>query len=712
MRRIIGIGLAIGIGSGTMQTTAAEPPAVANLSEIVVAAPADSVHAAPTTAGTLVPAAPAELPLSVEVVPRTLLEQRYVTSVYDSLEQVSGVFTGGKSSFTVSSGKPTIRGYGGNDVLLDGMVLPARLPIFLDSAGLAGIEIFKGPLNSVLGGQSDLQGSGGGVNLVAKSPDFDGSFTTLSLGSTFGNGASARFTADPNQVLSDAIAVRVPLALTYDEPYYLPGGVDGDQTAAFSPSAAWNPGEKTTLTLAATWLQADRAAYQGIPYLKGDFLVPRDTYYGNDDTRDEFTGAAVQFRADHDFSDDLRLSVGGGYARADEERTHWSVSPNAAPADGLTTAQYYDKVLATRTARYSYTSGDHLDENLSAFARLAWTVETGPVVHRLAGGADWLRRETSSESSMGSTGWQSLDDPDLSAPILSPGIGANESQVDRTGFVLQDFASWNRWRLLAGIRADYADSDAGHTAWSSSPRIGLTYFVFPEQLALFANATLAEGPNFGYVDINGEELDEPWRSEQFEAGGKLRVFTNLWLTLAAFQITQKDVPELDPLDPTDSSYVLNGENRSRGIEATLSGELVPDWTWWGSYTYCEYEDVDAGIDFERFPAHSVSLWTAYRLSGGPLAGLRSGIGLRAKSKYYTTFRGAYLGDEYEIDPAAVVDLACDYPLAWLSSDRVATKLEFGVKNLLDEEYVESNRHGTENFPGLPRTFWARLTAAF
>jgi outer membrane receptor for ferric coprogen and ferric-rhodotorulic acid len=117
------------------------------------------------------------------------------------------------------------------------------------------------------------------------------------------------------------------------------------------------------------------------------------------------------------------------------------------------------------------------------------------------------------------------------------------------------------------------------------------------------------------------------------------------------------VPELDPLDPTDSSYVLNGENRSRGVEATLSGELVPDWTWWGSYTYCEYEDVDAGIDFERFPAHSVTLWTAYRLSGGPLAGLRSGIGLRAKSKYYTTFRGAYLGDEYEIDPPSSISPA-------------------------------------------------------
>ncbi|HPC19254.1 MAG: TonB-dependent receptor [Kiritimatiellae bacterium] len=693
-----------------MTAPAADEPA--RMAPVVVTAPADSLHVAASDSATLLAADPAELPLSVEVLPQALLDQRNVTSVYDSLEQTSGVFTGGKSSFTVSSGKPSIRGFGGNDVLLDGMVLPARMPIFLDAAGLSGIEIFKGPLNSTLGGQSALQGSGGGVNLVGKTPDFNGSFLRLSLGSTFGNGESVRFTADPNQVLSDDLAVRAPLALTYEQPFYLPGGVDGDWTAAASPSVAWKPGENTTLTLAVSWLQTDRAAYQGIPYLKGDFLVPLDTYYGTGDTRDKFTGVAVQFRADHDFSDDLRLSVGGGYARADEERSHWSVSPNPVAADGMTTPQYYDEVLASRTARFSYTDGEHLDENLSAFARLAWTLETGPVVHQLAGGADWLRRETSSESSMGSTGWQSLDHPDLSSPSMSPGIGANESQVDRTGFVLQDFLSWNRWRLLAGTRLDYTDSDSGQTAWSSSPRLGLTFFVLPDQLALFANATLAEGPNFGYSDIHGNELDDPWRSEQFEAGTKLRVMDHLWFTLAAFQITQQDVPELDPLDPSNNSYVLNGENRSRGVETTLSGELTPDWSWWGSYTYCEYEDIDAGIDFERFPAHSASLWTAYRLSGGPLQGLQSGIGLRAKSKYYTTFRGTYLGDDYEIDPSVVFDLAFDYPLPCLSSDRVATRLEFGVKNFLDEEYVESNRHGTENFPGAPRTFWARLSAAF
>ena len=691
---------------------AANSPQPVVLSDVLVTAPPASLHTSPSSTATLVPADASEIPFSMEVIPQALLESRHVTSVYDSLEQVSGVFTGGKSSFTVSAGRPTIRGFGGNDVLLDGLALPARMPIFLDAAAFSDIEVFKGPLNGALGGQSGLQGSGGGINLVAKKPDLSDSFLRFSLASSFGNGASVRLAADPNQVLADDLALRSPLALAYDEPFYLPSDLDGDWTAAVSPSVLWKPGEKTTFSLAASFLQTDRAAYQGIPYLKGDFLVPIDTYYGDDDTRDEFTGASIQFRADHDFKDSLRLSLGGGYARADEQRTHWSVSPNATPADGMSTTRYYDEILATRTARFSYTSGDHLDESLSAFARLACDLETGPVLHRLLAGSDWLRRTSSSESSMGTTGWLPLDHPTLAAPALSPGVGAVESEVDRTGLVLQDFASWNRWRLLAGSRLDHHESDTGDTAWSSSPRLGLTVFLLPDQLALFANATLAEGPNFGYSDIHGDEIDDPWRSEQFETGAKLRLFENLWLTLAVFQIEQKNVPELDPLDPSNSSYVLNGKNRSRGAEATLSGELTPEWSWWGSYTYCEYEDVDAGIDFERFPAHSASLWTAYRLPGGPLKGLQSGIGLRAKSKYYTTFRGAYLGDDYEIDPSAVVDLAFDYPLPGFSSDRAATALEFGVKNLFDEEYVESNRHGTENFPGQARMGWVRLTTSF
>ena len=712
MRRLIGIGLAIGIGTGAIRDAAAESSAEAKLSEIVVVAPADSTHATTASAGTLVPADPVETPLAVEVLPQPVLESRYVTSVYEALDQVSGVFTGGKSSFTVSAGRPTIRGFGGNDVLLDGLVLPARMPIFFDAAGLGGVEFYKGPLNSAQGGQSGLQGSGGGVNLLGKMPDFDGSFTTLSLGSTFGNGASGRLTADPNWVVAADLALRAPFAAAYEEPFYLPGGIDGDRSVAAAPAGRWKIGADTLLTLATTYQNTERAAYQGIPYLKGDFLVPLDTYYGDDDSRDEYEGFTAQTRLDHAFSDDFKLALGAGYARADEQRTHWSVSANAQPADGLTTPAYYDRIRATRTARFSYTDGDHLDENVSVFTHLSRDLDWGAARHRLLLGADFLRRQTSSESAMGTTDWLDLDAPALAMPALSSGIGATETEVDRAGFLFQDFASWKQWRLLAGTRLDRHESDTGRHAWASSPRLGLTFLVQPD-FALYGNATLAEGPNFGYLDVDGHELDDPWRSEQFELGAKKRFFDNLWWTVAVFQITQKDVPELDPADPSNASYVLGGENRSRGVETSLSGEIHPDWSWWGSYTYCEYEDVDAGIDFERFPAHSASLWTAYRIAGGPLRGLKPGIGLRAKSKWYTTFRGTYLGDDYEINPSAVVDLACEYPLAcWSSPNGIATKLEFGVKNLFDEEYVESNRHGTENFPGQPQTFWTRLTTTF
>lgn len=696
------------------------PPETVTLPEILVTAAPESLHVDTIAGGTLISADPAELPLSVEVIPQALLEQRQVTSVYDALEQVSGIFMGGKSSFTVSGGKPSIRGFGGNDVLLDGLTLPAIMPIYMDASGLAGVEVYKGPISSVQGGQSGLQGSGGGIYLLAKKPELTHSFVRLSVASTFGNGESVRFLADPNQILTDTFAARVPLALSYDNPYYLPGGIDGNWSVAIAPSLAWQPGEKTALTLAASWMETERAMYQGIPYIKGSFLVPRDTYYGNDDSRIDYSGLTAQVRLEHDFRDSLRLSIGGGYARADEQRKHWSVGPNPLPPDGLSIAQYYDAVLATRTARFNYSDSDSLNESVAAFAHLAHEVDTGAIAHQLLFGTDWLRRQSSSDSAFITTDWMSIDAPTLSLSGPSPTLSLNgpspmpsksRSKTDRVGLLFQDFAAWKQVRVLAGGRADYTDSKSGNNAWSYSPRMGLTYFVLPE-LALFANATFAEGPNFGYTDIHGNELDDPWRSEQFETGAKMNFFDHLWLTLSAFQITQKNVPEMDPRDPTFTSYVLDGKNRSRGIEASLAGEFSSEWSWWGSYTWCEYKDLDADINFDRFPAHSAVLWTAYRIPGGPLKGLQTGIGLRARSKTYTTFRGGWLGEEYKIDPSAVVDIACDYPFPWTGAKRNDLRLAFGVKNLFDKEYVESNRHGTENFPGQPITGWVRLNAAF
>ncbi|MDD2520341.1 MAG: hypothetical protein PHR34_05260, partial [Kiritimatiellae bacterium] len=53
---------------------AADEPA--QMAPVIVTAPADSLHVAASDSATLLAAAPSELPLSVEVLPQALLDQR------------------------------------------------------------------------------------------------------------------------------------------------------------------------------------------------------------------------------------------------------------------------------------------------------------------------------------------------------------------------------------------------------------------------------------------------------------------------------------------------------------------------------------------------------------------------------------------------------------------------------------------------------------
>lgn len=699
-------------GTNAQTSIDAEPSMSYDLPQITVTDNRESMHSSEARTGALISVDPVELPLTVEIVPQQLIKDRNASSFYETLQYVSGVFTGGNSSFTATSGRPAIRGFTGNDVMLDGLVLPNRMPIFLDSEGIAGIEFNKGPLNSAHGGQSRLQGSGGAVGILNKIPDFSGTSHYISVTGTFGNGSSKRITYDPNLIITDNLATRFPLSYTNERPYYLHDNLDSGNNFFISPSIQWRMTPDTISTVALSYQKSNKAAYQGIPYLKGSFLVPLDTYYGNNDTRDDYKGMTAQLKIEHDFSDLLNLSFGIGYARADEERNHWSVSPGAPRGSrpAMTTLQYYDNIIATRTAVYSYTSGDNSDKNLSAFARLNYNLKLGPSENRLTLGTDWLKRKNSGESASSTTGWMSLDNPtlDLSEPLT---FSSRESEVARYGLALQDFISFDKWRFLLGMRIDRHISTTDNKAYSSSPRLGITYLLRPD-FSVYSNYTLASGPNFGYSDINGHELTDNWRSEQIEFGIKKRFFENLWAAAGVFQIRQKNKPVADPDDPTGMSFYSTGENRSRGLEISLNGELNRNWSWWGSYTYLGYEDIYNHIDFTRHPRNTFTLWTSYSITSNALAGLKAGIGYRYASRYCTTFRGTFISNEYMIESYNVVDLALEYPLKWLSGKKVSTNFVFSVKNVFDETYVESNRHGTENFPGTPRSYWAQLRFTF
>jgi iron complex outermembrane recepter protein len=705
--------LCAGFSSSGYGETKTEKQASKNytLPEITVRGERESMHAPEAQGSALIAVDPVELPLTVEILPEELIEDRNTSSFYETLQYVSGVFTGGNSSFTNTSGRPAIRGFTGNDVMLDDLVLPNRMPIFLDSEGIGGIEFNKGPMSSARGGQSGQQGSGGVVNILSKMPDFSKTVQQASIEGRFGNGSSERITYDPNFALTDELAIRLPLSYTNQKPFYLPDNLDSGNNFFISPALKWRLTSGTTASLSLSYQKSNKPAYQGIPYLKGSFLVPLDTYYGNKDTRDDYKGATALVKVEHAFSDRVNLSLGIGYAKADEDRSHWSVSagaPRGRPT--LTTLQYYDMIIATRTATYSYTSGDSSDKNMNAFARLNYDLKLSEVRNQLTFGADWLQRKTCNASVSGTTGWMSLDNPALVIPTLSA-PSPMDTKVTRYGMTLQDFITWGQWRILAGSRLDKHESNTGTKADALSPRLGITYLIQPAFTA-YANYTLATGPNFGMNDINKHELTDKWKSEQLEFGLKKSFFENLWATAGIFQITQKNTPVADPNDPTGMSFYSSGEYRSRGMEMSLNGELNDNWNWWGSYTNLKYEDVYNHIDFTRYPRNSFTLWTSYEIPSSVLQGLKAGAGYRYASKYCTTFRGAFISNDYMINGYSVVDIDLEYPLKWLSGKKAGTKFELGAKNVFDKAYVESNRHGTENFPGLPRTFWARLSSSF
>lgn len=660
-----------------------------------------SYHHSEINLGGLLKGKVKELPINSETLTAKLLEDRYTTSFYDAIQYTSGIFTGGKSPSTRTSGQFTMRGFSGSDTLLNGMAMPGSMSYFLDSTLIQNIDIFRGPLNGTTGGQTSSlgpYGCGGSINVVTKQPTLAGNSQKMTLGGTYSDKGTGRLTYDGDFKASESLGIRIPAAYELGRPDYLPGSYDSDYTFTIAPSALWRLGADTTLKLMTNYQRSDSAAYQGIPYLKGDFLVPTDTFYGNENSRNQYEMFSLQGELNHQFSRKLTLTLGGGYAKVALEREHWSVSSSTD----------YETLSQTYMAPLGWSDSESIDENYSLYSHLNYNLNAGDWVHNLTLGLDWLRKQYTGSGRYGRTASQDIRIPEytLSGPVRSY---SDESCVDRYGILLQDFIEIGRWRLLATSRIDLHESDSGNEATSVSPRLGITYLVSSD-LSLYANYSYAEAPNFGYFDADGKELDDSWNAHAYEVGAKQRIGENLWINADIFEIQQNNTPESD--GSGNRTYVSGAKNKSYGFEMSLSGELTSNWDMTASYTYTKYKDLDADIEFEKVPENSLALWTTYRIPGGLLQDLKLGLGWRYQSKTYTTFRGQYVGDDFTIDEAHVFDANAEYPLDVIFGKSVDARIQLGIKNLFDKAYVESARHGTENFSGAARTFTCNIIINF
>ena len=130
-----------------------------------------------------------------------------------------------------------------------------------------------------------------------------------------------------------------------------------------------------------------------------------------------------------------------------------------------------------------------------------------------------------------------------------------------------------------------------------------------------------------------------------------------------------------------------------------------------SYTDRNVAPGEKGRDFERYPAHTLSLNTSYRFTWGSLEDVVVGCGYRFRSMSYATMRGAYVNKNLRFDPSHLFDVNVSMPLSKFGGGENWI-LTFGVRNLFGEKYFESSRHYYECLVGEPRTFEIGLRATF
>lgn len=189
-----------------------------------------------------------------------------------------------------------------------------------------------------------------------------------------------------------------------------------------------------------------------------------------------------------------------------------------------------------------------------------------------------------------------------------------------------------------------------------------------------------------------EEISQPERGTQYEIGIKADLSARLAATLAFYDLTRSNVSTSDPNNPLRSIQV--GEQRSRGIEVDLSGEILPGWNIIGGYALTDTEITEdntfpVGNQFANVPRHSASLWTTYEIQSGSLQGLGFGVGL-----FYVGDRQGDLANTFELPSYLRTDAAIFY-------ERYRFRAALNFKNLFDVDYFDSALNRNNVYRGDP-----------
>ena len=211
-----------------------------------------------------------------------------------------------------------------------------------------------------------------------------------------------------------------------------------------------------------------------------------------------------------------------------------------------------------------------------------------------------------------------------------------EASVYHTqGIYLQEQISINKWKLLIGLRQemyeagddDIADSTDEDEANVFLPRVGLVYELKPH-VSLYA--TYNKGFDPFEASTSTQLFNEPFKpvtSELLEAGVKAIFFHNRFdASVSMYQLTLQNVAVNANDISNPNLYIQQGEDRSRGVETEVNGNILTNLSISASYSYCIAKVIKSkiaaqeGTLVENAPRNESNSWIKYVFKKGALKG--------------------------------------------------------------------------------------------
>lgn len=688
-----------------------------------------------------------DVPQAISYVPKEVIQDQQAFYLGETVKNISGVNQfSGYDDFT-------LRGFRvGNNQLINGLRVAGGFWSQPLTVNLERVEVIKGP-SSALFGNAD---PGGTINRVTKKPlDVSRQSLSFSVGSFNTYRATADFTGPMNE--DKTLLYRLNFGYQNTESFR---NLQGATDLMIAPSISFLPNDKTRVNFDMVYASTRGKLDRGQPIFGAtagtdlnstpiSFAIGRSNDYLNEDN------LYITASFSHQFTE--RLSFNGSYMKFSykEDLMEHRTSNNYAKDSLGNDIPTLMGLQVIRRMSKSY------NDNLSTY--WIYKAHMGKVKHTFLAGYDYSQRLVPvGGSSLNARGYRkvngetadynpsmqgfdpgefifenglpvpniphfNLENPTYTIADISNYITTSSpiapSRYYVHGIYLQDQVKIGKLSLLLGLRKEFytdienyktpEEDEVAQEAWI--PRIGAVYSL-TDDINVYGTYTEGYQPQsagvIGSPEIYGGPFD-PLTSQMFEIGTKTEWFNDrLSANVAIYHIEQNNI-----LVSTGDADLLEqrGQERARGIELDITGNILPNLSVIANYAYNRTEitesnnENEVGRLKENAPLHQGGIWGRYEIVKGTFSGLGFGIGSNFISDRITfdTYSLDSNGEELglKLPGYTVFDAALFYNI---NKFQIALK----VNNIADKRHWVGGYGYGRLFPGAPRNYLLNVAYTF